>query len=91
MKILSFLYTAVEVQTGITFEDSTAITDNSHVMAWLTYEVIAFYLNIISVVFFLFIASFKKFKTVKERLGFAGTQRKYMDFLTYCIEDIHWW
>jgi hypothetical protein len=41
-------------------------------MAWLTYEVLAFYLNIISIVFFLFIASCKKFKTIRERLGFAG-------------------
>ena len=66
------------------FEEYTEITDNSHVMAWLTYEVVAFYLNIISVVFFLAIASFKIFKTIRERLGLAGQHRKKKDFLTHC-------
>lgn len=91
LKVLIYLYAVMEVQTGITFEEYTDITDNSHVMAWLTYEVVAFYLNIISVVFFLAIASFKRFKTIRERLGLAGKQRKTMDFLNYCKDDIHWW
>ena len=65
--------------------------DYAVVMAWLTYEVVAFYLNIISVVFFLIVASFKKFKTIRERLGFAGQERKSVDFLTYVKDDIHWW
>lgn len=50
-----------------------------------------FYLNLISVVFFLIFASFKKFRTIRERLGYSGEERKYLDFLAHCIEDIHWW
>ena len=91
LKVCIYIYAVMEVQTGITFDKYTEITDNSHVMAWLTYEVVAFYLNIISVVFFLMIASFKRFKTIRERLGLAGQQRKKQDFLTYCRDDIHWW
>ena len=91
LKVSIYLYAVQEVQTGITFEEYTEITDNSHVMAWLTYEVVAFYLNIISVVFFLIVASFKRFKTIRERLGLAGQQRRKQDFLNYVREDIHWW
>lgn len=81
----------MSVQTGITYEECTDVTDRSIVMAWLTYEVLAFYLNIISVVFFLAIAGCKKFKTIRERSGFAGNMRKKMDFLQYVREDLHWW
>jgi hypothetical protein len=84
LKVCIYLYAVQMVQTGVTFEEYTEITDNSHVMAWLTYEVVAFYLNIISVVLFLAIASFKRFKTIRERLGLAGQQRKKVDFLTHC-------
>ena len=84
LKVCIYLYAVQMVQTGVTFEEYSDITDNSHVMAWLTYEVVAFYLNIISVVFFLAIASFKRFKTIRERLGLAGQQRKKVDFLTHC-------
>ena len=90
-KVGIFIYTVMEVQTGITFEECNDVTDNSHVMAWLTYEVIVFYLNLISVVFFLAFASFKQFTTIRERLGYAGQERKSVDFLAYCMEDIHWW
>ena len=91
IKVAVYIYAVMEVQTGITFDNCTDITDGSVVMAWLTYEVVAFYFNILGVVFFLFIASFKKFKTIRDRLGFAGQDRKKMDFLTYCKEDMHWW
>jgi len=91
LKVGIYLYAVMKVQVGITFPNCTEVTDRMHVMAWLTYEVVAFYLNIIAVVFFLIVASFKKFKTIRERLGFAGQQRKSMDFLTYVKDDIHWW
>jgi len=88
---LTYFYAVMSVQTGITFEECTQVTDKSIVMAWLTYEVLAFYFNIIAVVFFLAIAGCKKFKTIRERSGFAGNMRKKMDFLQYCREDLHWW
>lgn len=91
LKVGIYLYVVQEVQVGITFPNCTEVTDRMHVMAWLTYEVVAFYLNLIAVAFFLLVASFKKFKTIRERLGFAGQQRKTMDFLTYVKDDIHWW
>lgn len=91
LKVGISLYAVMKVQVGVTFPNCTEVTDRMHVMAWLTYEVVAFYLNIISVVFFLIVASFKKFKTIRERLGFAGQERKSVDFLTYVKDDIHWW
>jgi hypothetical protein len=60
-------------------------------MAWLTYEVLAFYLNIVSLAAFIFIQNIKKFKSIRDRLGLAGDQRKRMDFLVYSKEDVHWW
>ena len=60
------------------------------VMAWLTYELIAFYLNIIALMVFLFVASCRKFSTLREREGFAGKMRKTRDFLQYCKDDVHW-
>jgi len=62
-----------------------------HVMAWLTYEVWVFYVNILGIMFFLFIASFVQFKSIRDRLGYAGNMRTRMDFLRYCENDIHWW
>jgi hypothetical protein len=79
------------IQTGITFESCTDVTDSSYVMAWLTYEIVAFYLNIIAVAVFLLLSCLFSYETIKERLGYAGNMRKYQDFLTYCIEDVHWW
>ena len=90
-KVTSFFWIIVSVQTGITFEECTEVTDNSHVMAWLTYEIVAFYLNIISTAVFLVIATLTDYKTIKERLGYAGNARKHQDFLYYCIEEIHYW
>ena len=90
-KTVVFLWIVMDIQTGITFEECQEVTDKSHVMAWLTYEVVGFYLNIISVVLFLLVASCKKYKTIREREGLAGKLRKKQDFLQYCREDIHWW
>ena len=78
------------VQNGIDYDYCSDVTDKMPVMAWLTYEVAAFYLNILSLVVFLTIASVKKFRTFREREGFAGNMRKNLDFLTYCTEDVHW-
>lgn len=91
LKVVTYFYTVVEVQTQITYMECAEVTDNSVVMAWLTYEVVVFYLNIISVALFLVIASFGRYKTIRERLGYAGSLRKYQDYLAYCMEDLHWW
>lgn len=80
------------VQTGIVFEEcKDNIINESQVMAWLNYEVLAFYLNIIAMGVFLLLSSCKKFKSIRDRNGLvlAGT-RKTQDFLTYCSDDIHW-
>jgi hypothetical protein len=60
-------------------------------MAWLTFEVLAFYFNLMSLGAFIFIQNIKKFKSIRDRCGLAGNQRKTMDFLVYCKDDIHWW
>lgn len=57
-KILIYFYCVVYVQSGITYDDCNEVTDKMHVMAWLTYEVWVFYVNILSLVVFLFIAAF---------------------------------
>jgi hypothetical protein len=89
-KIIVYAGTVFYVQNGITYDEYSDITDRSHVMAWLHYEIIAFYVNILSVVAFLAVASFRPFRTFRERLGLAGQARKTLDFLTYCKDDLHW-
>lgn len=71
LKILIYLYTVVVVQSGIIFDNCAEITDKSWVMAWLTYEIMAFYYNLISIIFFLAISKIKRFKSIKERMGYA--------------------
>lgn len=57
-KVLIYFYCVVYVQAGITYDECNDVTDKMHVMAWLTYEVYVFYVNILGIMFFLFIASF---------------------------------
>jgi hypothetical protein len=45
-------------------------------MAWLTYEVVAFYMNIMAMGVFLLLSSCKRFISMKERLGLAPDLRK---------------
>ena len=90
-KILVYFYCVVYVQAGITYDECNDVTDQMHVMAWLTYEVWVFYVNILGIMFFLFVASFVQFRSIRDRLGFAGNMRTRMDFLRYCENDIHWW
>jgi len=79
------------LQSSIIFDDCRdGIIDESQVMAWLSYEVVAFYLNIIAMSVFLLLSSAKKFYSIRDRLGFATDQRKKNDFLNYCKDDIHW-
>lgn len=59
-------------------------------MAWLTYEVMTFYLNIVGMGVFLLFSSCKKFKSIRDRLGFSYKERKTGDFLNYVKDDIHW-
>ena len=42
------------------------------VMAWLHYEVIAFYANLAACIVFLVIANFKKFRSFRDRSGLAS-------------------
>lgn len=61
-------------------------------MAWLNYEILAFYLNMLAMAMFLLISSCKKFTSIRDRrgLGLGLDVTKKMDFLTYCKNDIHW-
>jgi hypothetical protein len=60
-------------------------------MAWLNYEVLAFYINIVAMGVFMLLSSCKKFKSIRDRLRLLPENtRKNEDFLTYCSDDIHW-
>ena len=90
-KIFTYFFTHYVVQSGIIFEECRdGIIDESQVMAWLSYEVIAFYLNIIAMGVFILFSSCKKFYTLRDRMGLSGDRRKSQDFLNYIKEDIHW-
>lgn len=54
-------------------------------------ELLLFYINLSSLSFFIFINIFKKYRSIRDRLGFSSNSRKTTDFLNYAREDIHWW
>ena len=59
--------------------------------AWLTIEVLLFYINLGSLGWFIFFNMIKKYRSIRDRVGLAGRQRKHTDFLNYAKEDVHWW
>ena len=61
-------------------------------MVWLLYEVVLFYINIISQIIFLFLSRLFPFRTVKEKFveGFSKKMRYRVDFLDFVKDDIHW-
>lgn len=90
-KVFLYVSSVFVVQTGIMFDNCREnIVDQSQVMAWLNVEILAFYLNIVAMGVFLLLSSCKKFKSIRERMGWGADSRKTMDFLTYCKDDIHW-
>jgi hypothetical protein len=90
LKMMFYFIAILRIQSSIDFTKGSAVTDKSQVMAWLTFEVLVFYLNITSMVAFILIQNFKKFKSIRDRVGLAGEQRKDLDFLVYSKDDIHW-
>jgi hypothetical protein len=90
-KMLVLFIVTLKIQSSIDFKECHEVTHRSMVMAWLNFEVFAFYLNIISLGVFIFIQNIKKFKSIRDRVGLAGDQRKRLDFLNYAKDDIHWW
>ena len=91
LKIFTYFFVHYMVQTGIIFDECRdGIIDESQVMAWLSYEVFAFYLNIVAVGVFILFSSFKKFHSIRDRLGLSGSSRKSLDYLNYIKDDIYW-
>lgn len=72
-KMIVYFVATLQIQQGIDFTECSSVTDKSSVMAWLTYEVLAFYLNIISLGVFIFIQNIKKFRSIRDRCGLAGS------------------
>lgn len=90
-KVFIYILSIFIVQTGIMFPKCReGIVNESQVMAWLNYEILAFYLNIAAMAFFLLVSSCKQFTSIRERMGWGSQSRKTMDYLTYCKDDIHW-
>lgn len=87
MKIFIYVFAIFVVQTGIVYEECRS---ESQVMAWLIFEVVAFYMNVIAISVFLITSSCKKYKSIRDRLGLSGDLRSKTDFLEYCKDDIHW-
>jgi hypothetical protein len=70
LKIFIYFFAVQAVQTAIIFDDCRdGIVNESQVIAWLNYEVLAFYLNIVAMAVFLLLSSCKKFKSFRDRMG----------------------
>ena len=92
VKIPVFFVIILQIQAGIDFTYCVDVINHSQVMAWLTYEVCLFYVNLISLSAFILIQNCAKFKSIQDRVGLAGKNaRKEKDFLNYAKDDIHWW
>jgi hypothetical protein len=91
-KILGVIVVQFIVQGGILFSKCRkGCVDNSQVMAWLSFEVMAFYLNIMAMAAFLLLSlTCRKYRSVRDRCGMLAEPRKKQDFLTYCSDDMHW-
>jgi hypothetical protein len=89
--MLACLWLILVIQSRIDFTDCPDVIGKSQVMSWLTFEVLCFYLNLISIGAFILVNHFKTFKSIRDRLGLAGQARKKLDFLAYSQFDLHWW
>ena len=58
-KMLVFFVLILKIQSSIDFTECAVELSRSQVMAWLTYEVLLFYLNIVSMCAFIFIQNCK--------------------------------
>jgi hypothetical protein len=90
-KMLTYFIVVLKIQSSIDFKECHDVTNKSMTMAWLTYEVLAYYLNLISLGVFILIQNIKQFKNIRDRCGLAGDMRKNTDFLNYSKDDVHWW
>lgn len=57
---------------------------------WVTYQIMTFYLNILSQIVFLLFASCLRFRSSREKEELDGQKRNQQDYLEYVSEDIHW-
>ena len=64
--------------------------DYHYLIFWLVVEIAFFYLNILSIFFFLIVSRIFSFHSLKDRAGFGGTNKKTRDFLEHASADIFW-
>ena len=64
VKIPVFFVIILQIQAGIDFTYCVDVINHSQVMAWLTYEVCLFYVNLISLSAFILIQNCAKFKSI---------------------------
>lgn len=89
--MLIFFVLMLKIQAGTDFKECAAVVGPSQVYAWLTIEVLLFYINLVSLSAFILVNFVKKFRSIRDRVGLAGKMRKNTDFLNYALDDIHWW
>lgn len=80
-KIIIFFICMIKIQSGTDFKECSDVVGRSQVFAWLTIEVLLFYINLMSLSMFIFINIFKKYRSIRDREGLAGKSRKNTDFL----------
>jgi hypothetical protein len=90
-KIVVVFVLMISIQVGTDFEGCAKVVGTSQIFAWLMIELLLFYINLSSLSFFIFINIFKKYRSIRDREGYASNTRKTTDFLNYAREDIHWW
>lgn len=90
-KMIIFFYIMIKIQSGTDFTECADVVGASQVFAWLTIEVLLFYINLFSLSVFIFVNIFKEYRSFRDREGLAGNARKNTDFLNYAKDDVHWW
>lgn len=54
----------IQIQEGTDFTECADVVGKSQVFAWLTIEVLLFYINLSSISFFIFVNLFKKYRSI---------------------------
>jgi hypothetical protein len=71
-KMIIFFSLMIQIQSGTDFTECSDVVGKSQIFAFLTIEVLLFYINLSSLSMFIFVNIFKKYKSIRDREGLAG-------------------
>ena len=65
-------------------KDKSEAKMHTLMLNWITCVVFIFYFNFLSMLIFVILSRFYKFRTLREKAGLGGNMRNTVDFLEFC-------